>query len=97
MSCMELIDEKSTNEWVGTLTKGKSAIEYTFKATPEFFDYLKKFEAFFIVVTDKYGGYNVTYTDFNSNDDIAFIDKNDDVLFYTTTHEGYAYKVPEIL
>ncbi len=75
-------------EWFGTITLGREAVQYTFLKSQEFFDYLSSFEAFFIVLSEN--PYSVNTTDFGF-DDIAFLDKNGDLLFYTTTHEGYAY------
>ncbi len=89
---MRLIKTEKVNRWFGSLTHGKKGLQYTFEKDRKFFFYLKEFESFFIDVIDKNTNYfSVKATDFNTNDDIAFHDKDKNLLFYTTTHEGYAY------
>ena len=85
---MPLEAKRRTNEWYGTITLGTPGMEYTFTKTTSFFDYLRTFESFFIETNEI--PYEFRLTQFGNND-IAFIDKNGDLLFYTTTHEGDAY------
>ena len=75
------------SEWFSTIAPGRKAVQYTFLKRREFFDYLSSFESFFIVSSTN--PYTVIDTDFGF-DDIAFLDSNGDLLFYTTTHEGFA-------
>lgn len=75
------------SEWFSTIAPGRKAVQYTFLKRREFFDYLSSFESFFIVSSTN--PYTVIDTDFGF-DDIAFFDSNGDLLFYTTTHEGFA-------
>ena len=75
------------SEWFSTIAPGRKAVQYTFLKKREFFDYLNSFESFFIVSSTN--PYTVIDTDFGF-DDIAFLDSNDELLFYTTTHEGFA-------
>ena len=85
---MPLENREIVSKWLGTIARGRAAIKYTFLKKREFFGFLSSFEAFFIVESEN--PYRVRATDFGF-DDIAFLDHNGDVLFYTTTHEGYAY------
>lgn len=85
---MCLQSRRRTNDWYGTITLGKQGMEYTFLKSNEFFEYLRSLEAFYIETSAV--PYTFRLTDFGT-DDIAFVDKNDNLLFYTTTHEGDAY------
>ena len=85
---MTLEKTEFVNEWFGTVQEGEAAAQYTFLKKRDFFDFLSSFEAFFIVTS--LCPYEVKRTDFGL-DDIAFLDRSGEVLFYTTTHEGYAY------
>lgn len=85
---MILEKRENVNRWLGTISHGWCAVQYTFKMNWEFFDYLSDFESFFIVKSEN--PYYVARTDFGL-DDIAFLDQNEEILFYTTTHEGHAY------
>lgn len=99
-----LIDEKKTNDliesfrdsiiltkivskWWGTETRAKNKL-IRLEASKELFKYLAQFETFckYYVFHDK-GDYS-EITNFGV-DDIAFYDKKDIPLLYTTTHEGY--------
>lgn len=88
-SMMALEKQETVSKWIGTVAKGRKAVQYTFIKNRDFFAYLSKFEAFFIA-RDTANGYAVTDADFGY-DDIAFLDSKGELLFYTTTHEGYAY------
>lgn len=87
---MILEKEEAVSRWFGTIAPGREAIQYTFVKKREFFGFLSAFESFFINKTGKNNSFDVDRTDFGL-DDIAFIDTNGELLFYTTTHEGYAY------
>ena len=83
--CMELLERKPVWNWLGTVRLGDPAEQYTFAASRSFFIYLRKFESFFLNEPN-----DLRITDFGY-DDIAFLDRDRQPLFYTTTHEGYAY------
>ena len=85
---MILEKQETVDKWFGTIARGRNAVQYTFQKKREYFGYLSSFESFFIVESEN--PYEVEKTDFGM-DDIAFIDQNGEMLFYTTTHEGYAY------
>ena len=85
---MILEKQEIVDKWFGTIAPGRKAVQYTFQKKREFFGYLSTFESFFIVKSEN--PYVVEETDFGM-DDIAFLDQNGELLFYTTTHEGYAY------
>lgn len=84
-SMMTLESEEIVSEWIGTITGGAKAVQYTFIKNRDFFSYLASFEAFFETEDNA-----DTDTGFGL-DDIAFLDSKGELLFYTTTHEGYAY------
>ncbi|MBQ8227802.1 MAG: hypothetical protein IJZ88_02190 [Clostridia bacterium] len=88
MEMMILEEKEKTSQWYGTLTSSDRGLQYTFLKKRNFFDYLSCFESFFISDISN-NGYEVKNTDFGI-DDIAFIDSNGELLFYTTTHEGIA-------
>lgn len=86
---MVLEKKEKTSHWYGTRTRGDRGLQYTFLKKRSFFDYLSCFESFFISdISDNC--YDVKRTDFGI-DDIAFVGENEELLFYTTTHEGYAH------
>ncbi len=87
---MMILEKKEiVSEWYGTIAeRGRGAIKYTFIKNREFFGYLSTFVSFFIGKNTK-NGYEVECTNFGF-DDIAFLGANNELLFYTTTHEGYA-------
>ena len=85
---MILEKQEIVDRWFGTIAPGRKAVQYTFQKKRAYFGYLSDFESFFIVESEN--PYEVAETDFGF-DDIAFIDQNGEMLFYTTTHEGYAY------
>ena len=90
-----LIKQERVNKWHGTKQGGRGSPKFTIRAEKEFFGHLRKYESFFRSMTDKDGIESVRATDFGL-DDIAFIGSGGAALFYTTTHEGYAYIAPEI-
>lgn len=81
--------KETVNKWLGTRQGGKGAPKYTIRADKALFKHLRKYEHFFKNSRDKYGCDTVIETDFGL-DDIAFVNKNGEPLFFTTTHEGYA-------
>ena len=85
---MTLEKQETVSEWFGTIAPGRAAVAYTFLKNREFFGYLCSFESFFLISSEN--PYRVKETDFGL-DDIAFLDHNGHLLFFTTTHEGYAY------
>ena len=93
---MELISKKNVSEWLGTKTRSTRPVQYVFKSDDRYFKYLSDFDSFFFNTTDKRGCDTVQKTDFGF-DDIAFLDKNKQVLFYTITHEGCTAIHPDLL
>ena len=93
MSC---IRQKKVNRWPGTVRKGPGAKQYEFAANKRFFEELERYESFFINETNEYGWEEVRTTDFGL-DDIAFLDSQNELLFFTTTHEGYAFIREDLL
>ena len=90
MQMMPLEKKETVSRWFGTAAPGRQAVQYTFTKKREFFGYLSSFEAFYIRRTGKKNCYELEYTDFGL-DDIAFLDENDELLFFTVTHEGFAF------
>lgn len=85
---MMLLEKQETvDHWLGTIAPGRGAARYVFRKHRSFFGYLATFESFFLVKS--IDPLVVETTDFGM-DDIAFLDQNGELLFYTTTHEGYA-------
>ena len=89
----DILESRKVSEWWGTITKGKNNL-YKIKSSKKLFDYLKQYETFCKYYfygsnaeTLSRGDYS-EITDFGS-DDIAFYDKNNNLLLFTTTHEGY--------
>lgn len=101
LSMMELLFKHQTWEWFSTdRFGGKPAVEYVFRKKREFFDFLKGYEAFFISDPPSRFDrkeYRVRYTDFNPANDIAFLDEDGQLLFYTCTHEGMAMIHPDVV
>jgi len=95
LSYMRLLQKKSVRKWLGTVRRDNQAIEYIFEADARFFEYLKTFSSFFFNRKTDEGWDDVEETDFGQ-DDIAFLDSQKQVLFYTTTHEGDAYILPSL-
>ncbi len=96
ISCMDLIEKSAVNRWPGTIRSGKGAMQYLFGANNQFFTFLKTFPSFFFNRKDPWGCDTVEETAFGQ-DDIAFLDNGRHPLFYTTTHEGYAYAAPGLV
>lgn len=92
LSCMKLVEKRYVGKWPGTVRKGAKAPQYLFQADARFFKFLNGFPSFFFNRKDPWGCELVEETDFGQ-DDIAFLDQEQNILFYTTTHEGYAYGI----
>lgn len=90
-----LIKKERVNKWHGTKQGGRGSLKFTLRADKAFFKHLRKYECFFRGMTDDNGLDSVRETDFGL-DDIAFLDSGGAALFFTTTHEGYAYIAPEL-
>lgn len=88
-----LIKKERVNKWHGTRRGGCGAPKFTIRADKELFNHLRKYESFFRSMTDENRLEYVRETDFGL-DDIAFLDSGGAALFYTTTHEAYAYIAP---
>ncbi len=91
-----LVKKEYVNKWHGTKRGGKGAPKFTISADKAFFSHLKKYEHFFKNPRDEYGCDTVVETDFGQ-DDIAFLNKSGEPIFFTTTHEGYATITAELL
>ena len=91
-----LIRKDIVNKWHGTRRGGKGVPKLTFRADRTIFAHLRKYEQFFVNLRDEYGCDKVVETDFGQ-DDIAFLNKNGEPLFFTTTHEGYAVVSADIV
>lgn len=90
-----LIKKENVNKWHGTRCGGKGAPKLTVRTDKAIFAHLRKYEHFFINSRDEHGWDKVIETDFGL-DDIAFLGKSGEPLFFTTTHEGYA-TIAEVL
>ncbi|MBC8543487.1 MAG: hypothetical protein ACLS8R_11225 [Anaeromassilibacillus sp.] len=95
-TCMQLIEKRSVNKWLGTKTRGRRAVQFCYRKEDSFFRFLSTYPSFFFNRRDRWGCDEVEYTDFGT-DDIAFLDDAQTPLFFTTTHEGYANIVSSIL
>ena len=95
-ACMECVSRYRTNKWPGTRTRGMRAQLHMYKANRDFFNWLKDGEAFFYNTRDERGCDLVEQTDFGL-DDIVFLDKEQEVMMYTTTHEGLIYINEELI
>lgn len=95
-ACMESIGRYMTNEWPGTRTRGARAQVHMYKSSRDFFKYLYEFDSFFFNDRDEWGCDVVEKTDFGL-DDIIFMDRNRQVVMYTTTHEGLIYINEELI
>lgn len=91
----DIIDIKKVSKWWGTETNSKNNL-YKIKATKEFFAYLTKYETFCKYHESLSRGDYAEITNFGY-DDIAFYDKNDNYILFTTTHEGYIAISDEII
>lgn len=89
----DIICTEKTNTWWGIETSYKEDIYYI-KASCELFDHLRKYETFCKTIQSIHGDI-VEETDFGS-DDIAFFDKDNNILLRTNTHEGFIIVTKEI-
>lgn len=62
---------------------------YVYRYDKAIFKKLKNYSSFFFFQTDCNGCDSMRFTEFGDKD-IAFFDKNDELVFWTITHEGYA-------
>ena len=97
-----LLETKKVWEWTGTISRGTASTLYRYSSDDALFQYLNEYDSFFInvplrnspddfiYINDDILRWQMEYTSFG-NKDIAFLDENNDVLFYTTTHEGDAF------
>ena len=93
---MESAGRYMTSSWPGTETHGNRAQVHMYRASHGFFRWLQDGDAFFYNSEDKWGGDFVEKTDFGF-DDIVFMDQNQDILMYTTTHEGDIYILEDLI
>lgn len=97
-SHLKLIEKREVNKWLGTKTS-RRVPKYIYCISSEdkaFWKFLSGFSAFYLEMQDQKGGYAPLETEFGL-DDIAFLDINRDPLFFTTTHEGYAYMAASLI
>lgn len=84
---LQLLEKEKPSEWWGNTYAGDDTVKYRFKADKKYFEFLRKFESFYInEITNN--SLKTRGTDFGF-DDICFYDEDNNKLFYTTTHEGY--------
>lgn len=81
-----IISVQPKRKWWGTRSSQSRKV-YKIKASKELFRYLQGFETFCKFAVSDCGDL-AEETDFGIND-IAFFDKNELPLLFTTTHEGY--------
>lgn len=81
-----IVSVQQKRKWWGTIS-GKSRKVYKIRPSKELFRYLRGFETFCKYTVSDWGD-SAEETDFGIND-IAFFDKNELPLLFTTTHEGY--------
>lgn len=89
----DILEQRKVCEWWGSKTCSKNNL-YKIKTSNELFSYLMNYETFCKYY--EYGsnqkslsrGEYSEITNFGI-DDIAFYDKNDNYILFTTTHEGY--------
>ena len=93
---MESVGRYRTNKWPGTRTRGMRAQLHMYKANRSFFQWLADGEAFFYNTEDEWGCDVVEQTDFGL-DDIIFLDKEQEVMMFTTTHEGLIFINEELI
>ena len=67
---------------------------YIFKSNKIYFEFLRKFESFYINKVSK-STFTTLTTDFGT-DDISFLDERNKRLFSSTTHEGYGLASGEL-
>ena len=84
---MESAGRYKTGNWPGTRVRGNRAQVHMYRSNHKFFNWLRDGDAFFYNSEDDWGCDVVEQTDFGF-DDIVFMDQNQDILMYTTTHEG---------
>ena len=85
------IKAKNVKKWMGTKGGGGNDL-YKFHATPEFKKILLSFDNFFIINKEEISPKTYRCTlDMTSwgQSDIAFFDKDDEVISFITAHEGY--------
>lgn len=87
LKLLHLEKKEIVNKWFGTIAEGgRGAVKYTFSTirnSNEFFKLLLSLNSF-------WDGIESIADEFDSQayfDDIAFLDKQDKLLFYSTTHE----------
>jgi len=93
---MESAGRYKTGNWPGTRTRGNRAQIHMYRSNHQFFNWLREGDAFFYNGEDEWGCSIVERTDFGT-DDIVFMDKNQDILMYTTTHEGDIYILEDLI
>lgn len=80
-----------STEWAAVGYGGPGMI-YKFRADKAIFKRLREYESFLYNGKDRCG-----HTDFGRDNDIAFFDKNEDLLFCTLTHEFDAFILSDLL
>lgn len=83
------IERKQVKSWQGTFSKGKASTLYRYQYSRDVFKILETYTAFFFSRDNQRGEPFAEYTPFGDKD-IAFCNAENDVLFYTTTHEAIA-------
>lgn len=90
-----IISSKYVSKWLGSEINGKNKL-IKLKSNKDIFEYLKCFETFCkYYFSCEYGDCPVK-TDFG-DDDIAFYDKDNNLLLCTTTHEGEIFICDDLM
>lgn len=90
----DIISIEKSNKWWGLETSYIETIYYI-KTSKKLFELLRKYKTFCMYVIDYNDGDRVYTTSFGNND-IAFFDKDNNILLRTNTHEGDIYVTEEI-
>ena len=89
----DIIKTEESSSWWSEETSCVENIYYI-KASSELFNFLRKYETFCKTIVYKnifnYETLQAETTDFGVND-IAFFDRNDNILLATVTHEGFIH------
>ena len=89
----QLISAVVTKKWPGTISTSKS-IMYNYTFDRDIKHYLKQYNQFYHTIHEDEYKWNESLTGIDA--DISFF-KNDELIFYTTTHEGTIAVIKEDL
>lgn len=89
---LKRLEKRIVKEWLGTAYTSRRVPKYVYSICSDdegFWKFLSGFSSFYLESYSDECGYVPIETEFGL-DDIAFLDKDKNPLFYTTTHEGCA-------